>query len=71
MIQRPFPVALQLELMGAIWGILSVLIFIAYFLYKNPIFLAAAVLTVIIAINYFIGSILKSRKKKPKENDPC
>ena len=65
--QRPFPVALQLELMAVIWGILSILIFIAYFFYKHPAFLAAAILTVVIAVLYFIGAIYESRKRKPKQ----
>ena len=69
--QRPFPVALQLELMAVIWGILSVLIFIAYYFYKHPAFLATAILTVVIAVIYFIGAIFKSKKHKPKENGPC
>ena len=68
MVRKHFPVKLQLELMGVIWGILSVLLTITYFSaeylkfsYTWP-FKYGGMITFLIALIYFIGSIIRLKK---------
>jgi hypothetical protein len=58
-----FPVPLQLEVMGLIWAILSILLFLANYEYKHWAFKYGAFLTIIISAIYLLASIYKTRFK--------